>query len=339
MISDDVSEFAVEIHESWRVATCTILSTAQLCSEADAKFRGAQRDALLRALPFGASTFSKLVTIGRNYELVSDQKMVRVLPPNYSIIYEIVKMQPELRVIAIEKRIISKDMKRNTLLAFIKAHRNANVVEIIPPSTGAKNRELVADRFPNPTQIETSASVTELDLVATEAVRVGHDALAHPTSIATKEVADGSAAVPAATNQLGKSRSVFAEIIAPHDYPPERAVELREALAELAEQFGVAVADPQKRQHDQGIMKLREMKVQRWIGKSAGSFVRLLRREAIKKRDLALVTRLYNGRYDLSANSSPVEVQRFIEDFDLHLLATVLARDAEKKFPQSGLYG
>lgn len=119
----EVNQVAAAINTSWRSATSAILATAQLCADADAKFRGAQRDTLLDSLRFGPSTFSKLVTIGRNHQLFRDENLIELLPPSFSIIYEVAKMDPELREVAIEKKVIAKDMKRATLLAFIESLR------------------------------------------------------------------------------------------------------------------------------------------------------------------------------------------------------------------------
>ena len=78
-----VARYAAFIGESWRSAVEAIMEVARLCVDASERLTAAQKSELITKLPFGAATFSKLVQIGTDTRLHT-QDVQRLLPPHYT---------------------------------------------------------------------------------------------------------------------------------------------------------------------------------------------------------------------------------------------------------------
>ena len=90
-----IADYAKQINACWRKTADGVLETAVAC--ADAKKNLTEEDdrtELKQKLQFSAATFSKLVVIGECKALQSIQ-MKALLPPNYTIVYELAKLDSE----------------------------------------------------------------------------------------------------------------------------------------------------------------------------------------------------------------------------------------------------
>lgn len=124
-MTDKVDKFAQEIGARWTATVDAILAVASSCAEADMVLNEAEKEELGKRLPFNASTYSKLKTIGRHKGL-SDLKSV--LPPSYSIIYEIAKMKDGHFSHAIIEGIIRPDVTRQELKEWLLGQRPVSTV-------------------------------------------------------------------------------------------------------------------------------------------------------------------------------------------------------------------
>jgi len=104
-----VTEWANEINTAWHKSIENIFKVARLCAEASEQLEKPDKDALLEALQFDKSTFSKLVKIGNNPDL---QEFGEHLPPNYSVIYEVSGLDRKALKTAITKGAIHPAVTR-----------------------------------------------------------------------------------------------------------------------------------------------------------------------------------------------------------------------------------
>ena len=96
-----------------------MLETARLCAEAEKKLRPEEKNKLFKDLDFNKATFSKLAKIGSQPRLQTEA-VKSLLPPNYTIVYEVAKL-PELDLqVAIKEGIISPKMLRSDLDAWLE---------------------------------------------------------------------------------------------------------------------------------------------------------------------------------------------------------------------------
>ena len=113
-----VSEYARAINASWQKTTDGILETARLCAEADKKLEAKKKKDLIEKLYFSSATFSKLVTIGQTSQL-QPPEVKSLLPPNYTIVYQVAKLSADELGTAIEAGIITPKMSRADLNAWV----------------------------------------------------------------------------------------------------------------------------------------------------------------------------------------------------------------------------
>lgn len=117
---------AEEINKSWRKTTDSVLETAKLCAETKDKLNDGEMNKLKKKLEFSAATFSKLVKIGSNAQLQKDP-VKTLLPPSYSIVYEVAKLKEADLQIAIKDGVINPGMSRSDLSAWLgKQHPNCS---------------------------------------------------------------------------------------------------------------------------------------------------------------------------------------------------------------------
>jgi hypothetical protein len=111
-------EYADKINASWRKTTESILETARLCADANKDLKSKDRARLIKQLAFNAATFSKLVKIGSKYQLQQDP-VKSLLPPSYSIVYEVAKLNEGDLQVAVTEGVINPGMTRRDLDAWI----------------------------------------------------------------------------------------------------------------------------------------------------------------------------------------------------------------------------
>src|SRR6185312_7821302 len=116
-------EYADKINASWRKTTESILETARLCADANKDLKSKDRARLIKQLAFNAATFSKLVKIGSKYQLQQDP-VKSLLPPSYSILYEIAKLTEGDLQAAISEGVINPGMTRRDLDAWLGKSRD-----------------------------------------------------------------------------------------------------------------------------------------------------------------------------------------------------------------------
>lgn len=87
-IPNNPESYAAAISAAWHKSVENTLEVARLCAQADKELSPAEKAQLIQQLPFKAPTFSKLVKIGNDPRLRSDD-MRRRLPPSFSTMYEI----------------------------------------------------------------------------------------------------------------------------------------------------------------------------------------------------------------------------------------------------------
>jgi hypothetical protein len=129
---------ANEINASWRKTTDQVLSTAKLCAEANEKLKVDEKKKLVALLDCGSATFSKLAKIGARPELQSDP-IKSLLPPNYTIVYEVAKLPRADLNAAVEKGIINHKMTRADIAAWLAERAGAGqktIVEVRPKVIG-----------------------------------------------------------------------------------------------------------------------------------------------------------------------------------------------------------
>jgi hypothetical protein len=87
-ILNDLGSYATAISAAWTKLLSSILEASKLSAQADKELPADDKARLIEQLPFEAPTFSKLVKIGNDARLYTD-RMRGLLPPSYSILYEI----------------------------------------------------------------------------------------------------------------------------------------------------------------------------------------------------------------------------------------------------------
>jgi hypothetical protein len=121
----EAAEIGRQIGANWQKATKEVLDTAGLC---DAAFRrhGSQRlPAVLRAAQMSRSTFMKLVVIGRDQRL---RRIEALLPPNFSIIYQVSRLNEEIFEEAVKAEVIHPNVRRTEIEALRKPSESSGKV-------------------------------------------------------------------------------------------------------------------------------------------------------------------------------------------------------------------
>ena len=96
-----------------------MLETARLCAEAEKKLRPEEKNKLFKDLDFNKATFSKLAKIGSQPRLQTEA-VKSLLPPNYTIVYEVAKLPESDLQVAIKEGVISPKMLRSDLDAWLE---------------------------------------------------------------------------------------------------------------------------------------------------------------------------------------------------------------------------
>ena len=132
-----IQDYAKAINSSWRKTTDSVLETARLCAEADKKLPTDQKNKLVRDLDFNKATFSKLAKIGSQPRLQTES-VKSLLPPNYTIVYEVAKLPESDLQVAIKEGVITPKMSRGDLDAWLE--RRAGKV----PTSESEHAKIIA---------------------------------------------------------------------------------------------------------------------------------------------------------------------------------------------------
>jgi hypothetical protein len=110
-----IADYAKIINACWRKTADGVLETAVACAQAKKSLtKDDDRKALVDKLDFSAATFSKLVVIGECKALQTSQTKA-ILPPNYTIIYELAKLEDAELKRALSDGIVTPKMSRASL--------------------------------------------------------------------------------------------------------------------------------------------------------------------------------------------------------------------------------
>ena len=120
-----------QIGQSWRRVVQAMIEVARLCAEANARLTAAQKSALIQALPFGNTAFSKFVQIGSDTRLYAPEIQL-LLPPHYTTMYAVTLLTDEELSRAIAENVLHPDMPRAQLQKWRNSHREKLVVAPSP---------------------------------------------------------------------------------------------------------------------------------------------------------------------------------------------------------------
>ena len=114
----EVHECAERLNAKWRRATDDILEIAADCIKAFEKLTTADtKKEFFKNLVFSPATFSKLCHIGRDPRL-QDEEVKSLLPPKYSVMYEVTQLTTEELNEAIDQEVLKPDTRRSDLIAW-----------------------------------------------------------------------------------------------------------------------------------------------------------------------------------------------------------------------------
>jgi hypothetical protein len=120
-----IDKFASKITALWYRSTESICQAAAACAEIARQLSPDGKKLLLKKLPFGVSTFSKLVRIGNDPRIY---KIIKKLPPSYSKIYLVSQLSDEQLKVGIEKGVVNAGAGRKDIENFRDAGRPATKV-------------------------------------------------------------------------------------------------------------------------------------------------------------------------------------------------------------------
>jgi hypothetical protein len=195
-VSEIIGHYSREITGQWLRFVDDGMKTARLCADAAARLKPDARK-LLR-LPFGEVTFSKLVQIGKDARLRSPE-VQNLLPPHYTIVYEITKLESDELRLAIDEGVIRPEMKRAELQKWLAQRQVGGVDENEEPTsdfdsqssdTSASAKEEPQDH-PEPHDEDAMESSTTIIQLEPGALELTNDAdvaevVSPPTTPATE---------------------------------------------------------------------------------------------------------------------------------------------------------
>jgi hypothetical protein len=125
-----VRSYADRISIHWQKLTESIMDVARLCAEANDALTADEKKELIQLLPFEQPTFSKLSQIGKDKRLHAP-KVQKLLPPNFSFMYEVTQLDDEDLKVAIKQEVITPTAKRSDVEEFRRT-RDPDVGEEAP---------------------------------------------------------------------------------------------------------------------------------------------------------------------------------------------------------------
>ncbi len=136
------------------------MTIARLCAEASARLTIAEREGLLKQLPFGDSAFSKFVQIGNDHRLNSPE-VRRLLPPHYTITYTVTLLTDQELQDAVAEKVIHPDMHRGDLQRWRNSHRELPMKGGFAPSQEEAASDSVVTSLPTvPTNDEAVVGIS-----------------------------------------------------------------------------------------------------------------------------------------------------------------------------------
>ena len=123
-----IPDYAKLINASWHKTTESVLETARLCAEANNKLGTEGTKKLIQNLDFSLATFSKLLKIGQDNRLQAP-KVKSLLPPNYTIVYQVAKLSPDDLTTAVKEGIITPKVSRADLDSWLAARKEKESAE------------------------------------------------------------------------------------------------------------------------------------------------------------------------------------------------------------------
>jgi hypothetical protein len=142
-----IESYAQQISNALHTSVAEILLAGKFCARARTVFTQAERGLLLSRLGFREPAFrSKMVRIGNDVRLKAIRKL---LPPNYSIIYEIALLDDEQLELAKRKHLIRPDVTREKIKEFRKSGADA--------AADGEDPDSIDDEFDEPEVDEQSS--------------------------------------------------------------------------------------------------------------------------------------------------------------------------------------
>jgi hypothetical protein len=142
-----IRTYADRISGGWHHAAEDMMGIARLCLEASQRLTLSAKKELIRQLPFKEAAFSKFVQIGNDAWLHALQAQ-RLLPPHYTIAYQLTRLTDEELKSALSAGVINPNMKRADLQNWLKARRlrmqNTSPADHSPPIRDRGGAKVVA---------------------------------------------------------------------------------------------------------------------------------------------------------------------------------------------------
>ena len=114
----EVGELGRKIKASYQMAAAHVLTTAELCCQGFARWGSRGLPLLLRTAQMSKTTFMKFVVIGRDQRL---RRIEGMLPPGFSIIYEVSQLSNEVFDEAVKAGVIHPHVRRAEIEALRKS--------------------------------------------------------------------------------------------------------------------------------------------------------------------------------------------------------------------------
>ena len=119
----EVAELGRTIKASYQTAAAHILTTAELCYQGFTQWGSRGLPLLVRTAQMSKTTFMKFVVIGRDQRL---RRIEGMLPPGFSIIYEVSLLSDEVFDEAVKAGVIHPHVRRAEIEALRKSNANRN---------------------------------------------------------------------------------------------------------------------------------------------------------------------------------------------------------------------
>ena len=150
----EVAELACKIKASYQTAAAHVLTTGELCYQGFARWGSRGLPVLLRAAEMSKTTFMKFVVIGRDQRL---RRIEGMLPPGFSIIYEVSQLNNEVFDEAVKAGVIHPHVRRVE-------------IEALRKSSAGKNKASTADELPE--VVRELAAGSRCELVVPHGIRI-----------------------------------------------------------------------------------------------------------------------------------------------------------------------
>jgi hypothetical protein len=119
----EAAELGRKIGSNWQKAARLVLDTAELCLMAHEQYGSHGLSVVLRAARMSKANFRKLVGIGRDQRL---RRIEALLPPGFSIIYEVSLLSDEVFKEAVNAGVIHPHVRRGEIEALRKPSASKN---------------------------------------------------------------------------------------------------------------------------------------------------------------------------------------------------------------------